>query len=67
MAREMLSINQAAARYGVHPNTVRRWLKVGAVSGTKNCFGYWLIPVKDIERVMCRNGATEGGSRPNVN
>lgn len=54
MAVEKMTITQISREYGVHTNTVRNWLKVGAVSGTKDSYGFWLIPRADVVRLMER-------------
>jgi len=52
MAIEQMTITQISREYGVHSNTVRNWLKVGAVSGTKDSYGFWLIPRADVVRLL---------------
>ncbi len=52
MAKEQMTITEISREYGVHANTVRNWLKVGAVSGTKDRYGFWLIPKADVSRLL---------------
>jgi excisionase family DNA binding protein len=50
-----LTVEEAAARLRLHPESIRRWLRAGErfphafkVSATK---GGWRIPVTDVERI----------------
>ena len=52
MATDKMTITEICREYGVHANTVRNWLKVGAVSGTKDRYGFWLIPRADVSRLL---------------
>lgn len=43
--------NVVAAEIGVHPETVRRWLKQGKIKGVK--FGrQWRVAVEEFERIV---------------
>ncbi len=51
--REYMTVDGAAARIGVHPQTVRRWLRSGQMLGTliSRTAGY-RIPRDEVERVL---------------
>ena len=51
---ERLTITAVAKTYGVHVNTVRNWLTLGAVAGVKDSSGRWLIRRADVEKLMAR-------------
>jgi excisionase family DNA binding protein len=58
--REYLTVEEAADRIGVHPQTVRRWLRAGQMLGTliSRTAGY-RIPRDEVERVL-EEGLREG-------
>lgn len=58
--REYMTVDETAARIGVHPQTVRRWLRSGKVLGTliSRTAGY-RIPRDEVERVL-QEGLREG-------
>lgn len=58
--REYLTVDETAARIGVHPQTVRRWLRAGQMLGTliSRTAGY-RIPRDEVERVL-QEGLREG-------
>ena len=58
--REYVTVDDAAARIGVHPQTVRRWLRSGQMAGTliSRTAGY-RIPRDEVERVL-EEGLREG-------
>ena len=58
--REYVTVDDAAARIGVHPQTVRRWLRSGQMVGTliSRTAGY-RIPRDEVERVLAE-GLREG-------
>ncbi len=61
--KERLTISQIVKTYGVHGNTVRNWLMVGAVAGRKDSAGRWLIRRAAVEKLMARRTAkTDGDS-----
>ncbi len=51
--REYMTVDAAAERVGVHPQTVRRWLRSGQMLGTliSRTAGY-RIPRDEVERVL---------------
>jgi len=51
--REYMTVDAAAERVGVHPQTVRRWLRTGQMLGTliSRTAGY-RIPRDEVERVL---------------
>lgn len=51
--REYMTVDEVADRLGVHPHTVRRWLRAGQLQGTKlsSRAGY-RIPREEVERVL---------------
>ena len=51
--REYMTVDSAAQRIGVHPQTVRRWLRSGQMLGTliSRTAGY-RIPRDEVERVL---------------
>ncbi len=51
---ERLTITAVAKTYGVHVNTVRNWLTIGAVAGVKDSAGRWLIRRADVEKLLAR-------------
>lgn len=54
MREEWLTVEEAAARLKVHPETVRVWLREGTLKGTqplKRRIG-WRIPASEVERVL---------------
>ncbi len=58
--REYVTVDEAADRIGVHPQTVRRWLRAGQMIGTliSRTAGY-RIPRDEVERVL-QEGLREG-------
>ncbi len=52
-AREYVTVDEAAERIEVHPQTVRRWLRSGQMLGTliSRTAGY-RIPRDEVERVL---------------
>ncbi len=58
--REYMTVDSAAERIGVHPQTVRRWLRSGQMLGTliSRTTGY-RIPREEVERVL-EEGLREG-------
>ena len=67
MAKEQMSITEISREYGVHANTVRNWLKMGAVSGTKDRYGFWLIPKADVSKLMEKRRHREEESERHAN
>ena len=51
---ERLTIPAVSKLYGVHINTVRNWLTIGAVAGVKDSSGRWLIRRDAVEKLMAR-------------
>jgi excisionase family DNA binding protein len=46
-----LSVNQAARRLGVHPNTVRTAIEQGRIRATK-VLGRWRISEREVQRIL---------------
>ena len=61
MSEKTLSVNEAAKRLGVHPNTVRNAIDTGRIRAVK-VLGRWRITEAEIERVL-RGGSLEGDSQ----
>ncbi|HEX5501889.1 MAG TPA: MerR family transcriptional regulator [Thermomicrobiales bacterium] len=61
--QRLLTISQAAARLGVHPNTLRAWADKGLVPHVKLPSGYRRFTVAEIERVRQQIGLppSDGG------
>ena len=59
--KEHLTISEIVKTYGVHVNTVRNWLTVGAVAGKKDSAGRWLIRRAAVEKLMTRRAAKTDG------
>ena len=49
-----MSIGQAAERLGVHPDTLRSYLKSGDLDGWRLPSGRWRIDAEEVERVRRR-------------
>ena len=45
LQKSNLRIDEAAALCGVHENTMRRWLSVGKLAGTRRSGGSWRVPI----------------------
>lgn len=58
--REYMTVDEVATRIGVHPQTVRRWLRAGQMKGTliSRTTGY-RIPRDEVEHVL-EEGLREG-------
>lgn len=58
--REYMTVDETAVRIGVHPQTIRRWLRSGQMLGTliSRTAGY-RIPRDEVERVL-EEGLREG-------
>lgn len=54
--RRLLTISQAAARLGVHPDTLRAWADKGLVPVIKLPSGYRRFVPEEIERVRTEMG-----------
>lgn len=51
--RPMLSVGAAARRIGVHPNTLKRLLKRGAITGVRiNARGDWRVDPDALQRYV---------------
>lgn len=48
--RRAYSVSDAAVKIGVHPETVRRFLRMGAIKGIK--FGHWRVPADEVDRLL---------------
>jgi len=60
----LLTITQAAAQLGVHPNTLRRWADQGIVPVTKLPSGYRRWSAEQIEQIRREVITTEDIARP---
>lgn len=55
-----VSRREAAQRLGVHPETIRRWVKSGILHGERSMNGYLWFNPDDIESLRRRvNGVVE--------
>lgn len=62
-----LSVQEAAVRAGVDPATVRRWLRLGILPGTRRGLRAWMIPPAALDALLSGAGATPtaaAGQRP---
>jgi excisionase family DNA binding protein len=64
--REYVTVDEAADRIGVHPQTVRRWLRTEQMLGTliSRTAGY-RIPKDEVERVL-EEGLRQGKATARV-
>jgi excisionase family DNA binding protein len=58
-----LTVQEAAALLGYHPDHVRRLIRSGIVNGERVGIG-WLIPLQEVERIKAMQG--KGGRLPKV-
>jgi excisionase family DNA binding protein len=58
-AQRLLTISQAAARLGVHPDTLRAWADKGLVPVVRTPTGYRRFQPAEIERVREEMGLLE--------
>ena len=65
--REHLTIPEISKAYGVHVNTVRNWLTVGAVTGMKDSAGRWLIRRAAVEKLLARRTVKTDGDSVDLN
>lgn len=54
MQEEWLTVQEAAERLKVHPETVRVWLRQGIIKGTQPAMRRigWRIPAAEVERLL---------------
>jgi excisionase family DNA binding protein len=54
MVDEMMTTRQAAQQLQLHPQTVRRWLHTGKLSGRRlgSTRAGWRIPQTEVQRVL---------------
>ncbi len=60
----MLSMGQAADRFHVHPNTLKRWCEEGKIASHLTFNGERLISEREIEQRLCEayQNISTGGS-----
>lgn len=58
----VLTINEAADRARVTPETIRRKVRLGQVKATK-AFGRWRIPSVEIDRLLGLEPSSEVGAQ----
>ncbi|MBA2488428.1 MAG: helix-turn-helix domain-containing protein [Chloroflexi bacterium] len=46
-----MGTQEAAVRYGVHPETLRRWIARGLLPATR-VGNAWVLEAKDVERLL---------------
>ena len=58
MQEEWLTVQEAADRLKVHPETIRVWLREGVIKGTKPVMRRigWRIQASEVERVLRGEG-----------
>ena len=49
---DQISISDASTKYDIHPNTIRRWIKLGAVAATKDDNGCWQISKSEVKKLL---------------
>jgi excisionase family DNA binding protein len=54
--RQFTSPPEIAARLGVTPATVRRWIREGRIQAKKVGARKWLVPVSEMERLLSMEG-----------
>ena len=47
-----LTVDDAARRLGVHPETVKRWCRNGTIDAAKNVSGHWRLNKTDVDDVQ---------------
>lgn len=49
----MYTVEQVATRLQVHPQTIREWLRLGKLKGTRlgGTKAGWRVPVSEVERL----------------
>ncbi|MBA2276769.1 MAG: MerR family DNA-binding transcriptional regulator [Chloroflexia bacterium] len=60
--RRLLPISKAAARLGVHPDTLRAWADRGLVAVIRTPTGYRRFEPQEIERVRAEMGLKGNGA-----
>lgn len=50
MKSKKLKTSQAAARVGVHPETIRRWVRAGQLEASRTLGGHIRVDASDLER-----------------
>lgn len=46
----LLRLNIAARRLGIHPETLKRYLRGGVIGGVKTPGGHWRVPEQEIHQ-----------------
>ncbi len=54
---DLIQITDASEKFNVHPNTIRRWIRLGAVAATKNEKGFWLVSKAEIKKLLSARSA----------
>ncbi len=49
---DFISISDASEKFSVHPNTVRRWIRVGAIVADKDENGFWIVSKTEIRKLL---------------
>jgi len=49
---ELISPQEFADKTGVHPATVRKWIREGTIKGKKIGSRKWFIPVTELEKAL---------------
>ena len=49
---DKISISDASAKFDIHPNPIRNWIRRGAVSATKDENGFWLLSKSEIRKLL---------------
>ena len=64
--KDLISISDASEKFSVYPNTLRRWIRLGAIAAQKDDGGCWLLSQSEIRKlVLARLKTHEKAARKN--
>ena len=49
---DLFSISDVAEKFSMHPNTIRRWIRLGAIVTDKDENGFWIVSKKEIKKLL---------------